>query len=512
MSNFREHLYLAALLHDIGKFYQRADTGSVATSKNIKPIIRELESTLLPKSELGVYTHKHALWTAQFIEDYNQVFQKLSTGSLNDLTQKDNLINLSASHHLPMIQQTQLGKILKRADSLSSGMDRDTIHALKDDQDETSWDSFKKKRMTSIIQYINCPKLDDKKIFHIPLLPVQLSKEFFPKESFEDKTPDYTSLWKQFNSDLKLIQANTYHAFAETLLNLLFKYAVTIPSSTINLPDVSLYDHLKTTAALAVCLYDFETSDHQPSDAPFLLIGADFSGIQNYIYQIVSKHASKNLKGRSFYLRLLSDSIARYLLKKLNLFQANLIYNSGGSFYILAANTLQTKRTLEQAMAYIENAMFESHGTSLYVALDAIEVSENALMHQSGENLQQVWKALFEKREKRKQSRFSALIAKDYNRFFSPFLYASGKKDSYTGEPFGKDEKVHKEEQDGHTIYLRELTKKQRDFGKKLRMSDLLVIADEDIPYWKDKTSIKPGHIGPTYYLLNYDDIPRIYY
>lgn len=509
MSSLREHLYLAALLHDIGKFYQRADTGSVATSKNIKPVIRELESTILPKSEAGVFTHKHALWTAQFIEDYNQVFQKLSTGVLNDLTQKDNLINLSAGHHLPMMQQTQLGKILKRADSLSSGMDRDTINALKDDQDEASWDSFKKKRMTPIIQYVNCPHLDDKKIFHNPLLPVQLSKKFFPKEAFENEVPDYTSLWGQFNSDLKLIQANTYHAFAETLLNLLFKYAVTIPSSTINLPDVSLYDHLKTTAALAVCLYDFENSEHQPSDSPFLLIGADLSGIQDYIYQIVSKHASKNLKGRSFYLRLLSDSIARYLLKQLNLFQANLIYNSGGSFYILAPNTPLTQQTLQQAMAYIENAMFESHGTSLYVALDAVEISENALMHQSGENLQQVWRALFEKREKRKQSRFSALIGKDYHRFFSPFLYANGQKDSYTGESFGKDEKVHQEKQDGQTIYLRELTKKQREFGKYLRISDLLVIADEDIPYWKDKQSIQPGHIGPIYYLLNYDDIKK---
>lgn len=33
MNTVREHIYLAALLHDIGKFYQRADSGSVATSE-----------------------------------------------------------------------------------------------------------------------------------------------------------------------------------------------------------------------------------------------------------------------------------------------------------------------------------------------------------------------------------------------------------------------------------------------------------------------------------------------
>ena len=150
--------------------------------------------------------------------------------------------------------------------------------------------------------------------------------------------PDYSKLWKQFLNEFTFIQANTYHAFSETLLNLLFKYTTCIPASTINFPDVSLYDHLKTTAALAVCLYDVRQSEENPED-PFLLIGADLSGIQSYIYQVVSKYASKNLKGRSFYLRILSDSVVRFLLKELGLFQANVVYNSGGGFYIIAPNT-----------------------------------------------------------------------------------------------------------------------------------------------------------------------------
>jgi len=36
----------------------------------------------------------------------------------------------------------------------------------------------------------------------------------------------------------------------------LLKYTGNIVSSTVNLPDVSLFDHLKTTAAIATCLYD----------------------------------------------------------------------------------------------------------------------------------------------------------------------------------------------------------------------------------------------------------------
>lgn len=65
--NFREHIYLAALLHDIGKFYQRADTGGVSTSKFLKDFCKE-ESSFCPQYE-GRYSHKHVLWTAQFIDD-----------------------------------------------------------------------------------------------------------------------------------------------------------------------------------------------------------------------------------------------------------------------------------------------------------------------------------------------------------------------------------------------------------------------------------------------------------
>lgn len=43
----REHIYLAALLHDIGKFYQRADTGSVKTSRYLKEHCKD-ESSFCP--------------------------------------------------------------------------------------------------------------------------------------------------------------------------------------------------------------------------------------------------------------------------------------------------------------------------------------------------------------------------------------------------------------------------------------------------------------------------------
>jgi CRISPR-associated protein Csm1 len=122
------------------------------------------------------------------------------------------------------------------------------------------------------------------------------------------------------------------------------------------------------TAALAVCLYDYE-QENSKNPNPFLVIGADFSGIQPYIYQIVSKYAGKNLKGRSFYLRILADAVVRYILKELNLFQSNIIYNSGGSFYLIAPNTGFVRDKIAQIVETIEQKMFDTHGTTLFLAL-----------------------------------------------------------------------------------------------------------------------------------------------
>ena len=494
MDTTREKVYLAALLHDIGKFYQRADTGAVKSSTYLKNYSKE-ESTFCPVNN-GVYSHKHVLWTAQFIDDFRSVFRKLSDSEIDNMAVKDNLINLAAGHHLQKDQLSELGQIIKEADSFSSGMDRD--NAFSDVQDEQNWDAFKKKRMTSILQAIDLKKELDEWM-HLPVMSMKLAKEYFPKKEFAD-VPDYSSLWSAFVEEFKFIQANTYRAFAETLLNLLQKYTSCVPASTMDFPDVSLYDHLKTTAALSVCLYDYRNSGGN-SNNPFLLIGADFSGIQPYIYQIVSKYAGKNLKGRSFYLSILSDTIVRYLVKELNLFQANIVYNSGGSFYLLAPNTEFVKNQLEKAINTIEEHLFVTHGTSLFVAIDNFELSKDALMHKNGQNLGKVWGDLFVKRDKKKAAKFASQMRTRYSDFFEPIMQGGdAKRDSITGEEFLPNERIVN--QGGLT--LKRTTSEQIELGKKLRETNLVVVKEgEPLPYWKDKTQITPVDLGFTYYFLS---------
>lgn len=339
----------------------------------------------------------------------------------------------------------------------------------------------------------------------VPVRPMSLTKEFFPKQKCD--SVDYTSLWKGFVDEFRYIQTDSCLAFSETLLNLLFKYAACVPSGIPDAGDVSLYDYSKMTAALSVCLYDVADSGENP-ESPFLLVGGDFSGIQNYIYQIVSKYASKNLKGRSFYLRLLSDAVVRFLLKKLNLFRANVVYNSGGCFYLVAPNTKHARETLSLAICEIEEKLFLAHRTVLFVALDYIELSRETLERRNGsEDLGSLWGRLFEKRDRKKSCKFAALIKKDYNRFFCDSGLLQGgeaKRDIVSGEEFFDGEKTFEEKD---LKPLKKVTKEQIVLGRTLRDAEVMVVSEEPIEGWADKNPINPCDLGFYYYFLKHSEL-----
>lgn len=519
MDTNREKLYLAALLHDIGKFYQRADPKSASKSVLLDDKNRTPSSycPLNPRKcrNKKWYTHKHVLWTAQFIDDSVDVFQNLPDAVIadnrasnmagadqpfdNHSPQKlsENLKDLAAGHHLDRGQISDLGCIIKEADCLSSGMDRDNI---KDGAFMDERNYFKRKRMVPIFQTIGQDS-SFRQWNQLDVTPLKLSKAFFPKEKKDlDPQPDYASLWDSFVKEFGKIQSSDYRSVSETLLSLLLKYTSCIPASTINFSDVSLYDHLKTTAAISVCLYDFDNSEDNPKpDKPFLLIGADFSGIQSYIYQIVSKYAGKNLKGRSFYLSLLSDAVVRYLLKEMQLFQANVVFNSGGSFYLLAPNIEFTRTKLKQCIQTIEKKLFKAHGTSLFLAIDSLELSKDVLYHKNGQHFGQVWGELYEKCEKKKSAKYATQISSNYKLFEPHFQGGNAERDSITGEEFLSEEKPIEKE----GLKLKKTTAKQIEIGKKLRETKRIVVAEKPIQGLKGRTCISPADLGFIYYFLD---------
>lgn len=113
-NNFIEAIYIAAMLHDIGKFYQRADGCSVNNS-TLCAEIKALENIYCPVYN-NKTTHKHVLWTAQFFKNFEQHLNNLPF--LTGLS-VDKLMRWAAIHHNPSGNES-IELIIQKADHYSS--------------------------------------------------------------------------------------------------------------------------------------------------------------------------------------------------------------------------------------------------------------------------------------------------------------------------------------------------------------------------------------------------------
>jgi len=121
----------------------------------------------------------------------------------------------------------------------------------------------------------------------------------------------------------------------ETFGHLYQKYAWAVPC-TYGEKGVSLYEEFKALTAMV-----YASRCAQTPSSEFLLVGGDIPGIQGFVYTITSRGAAKALRGRSFFLQLLSDALVRSLICHLSLSWANVIYDAGGNFMVLAPKDVE---------------------------------------------------------------------------------------------------------------------------------------------------------------------------
>lgn len=192
---------------------------------------------------------------------------------------------------------------------------------------------------------------------------------------------------------------------ANELLRILEDTMVYVPSSTATqeVCDISLYDHVKMTAAIAGAMmrymkhhgivdyktFCFKEGKAHRQDETMLFVSGDFSGIQKFIYRVPTKGAMRMLRGRSFYLQMVLENAIDDLLDQLGLSRANLIYSGGGHFYMLVDNSEETKTILEKGFEGINRKLLSPYGTALYLAAGWVPVCAAELMDETvvGENM-----------------------------------------------------------------------------------------------------------------------------
>jgi CRISPR-associated protein Csm1 len=253
----------------------------------------------------------------------------------------------------------------------------------------------------------------------------------FPTENGSADPNRYAELWDEFTRELQRLAGERGYQSADyqTLVALLHKYTVRMPSATPwesgverTIPDVSLYDHLRTTAAIAACVHREITPDdldgylRKSAEQPFCaLLKGDISGVQNFLYRIQSEGASRELRGRSFYLQLLTEAIALWILRQLNLPITNLLLASGGHFYLLLPYR-EAREVIDTLRAKIAEKLWGAHREELSVVLAGVPVTASNFDDFSGR-----WGLVSREIEQRKRAKGRELPReKMFDLFFTP--------------------------------------------------------------------------------------------
>lgn len=344
----------AGLLHDIGKLIQRAEK---------------------------IHTKNHAAIGEAFLRKY-------------DLGKEEPIFQAVANHHYKELQKANLpaddiSYIVYEADNLASAADRRPSA-------EGTWDPSGKKldfkadmplhSLFNIFEGNGTDTAYPVRQFGQPeqyTYPVDKERIIAPAEEYQ-----------KLEQALKdaFATKNPFEMSLSELLQVMESTCTYIPSSTngAEIPDISLYDHQKLTAAFAVCIWHYFQESHitdykkrcfgkqnasMREEPIYRLVSGDLSGIQKFIYTIPSKGALKSLRGRSLYLDLLTENIVDEILKACQVSRSCLLYSGGGHFYLLLPNSEKVRMVLDVFQEQLQDWFLKHFGTALYMALASVPCS-----------------------------------------------------------------------------------------------------------------------------------------
>lgn len=246
--------------------------------------------------------------------------------------------------------------------------------------------------------------------------------------------------------------------------------------------DLSLYEFIRLTSGIAECL--------ERGNGKLRLAGGSVSGIQSYLYELVSKNAAKLLKGRSFYIQLLADSIMDELHNNYNLSGFSKVYSSGGGFYVLIPDSEDAVQAFEKFAQDVTQKLYKIHKTSLNIELAITE------SFGSNANVSKVWDEIFEKLGSRKfdRLRYNDSLLAD---FLSPVeLGGTRDKDPITNDEMAATENI----KSVYGVKVSQITAEQLELGKKLRLANFWVISRTRLA---QRTPTLMDPFGKYHYLLD---------
>ncbi|MBF0154073.1 MAG: type III-A CRISPR-associated protein Cas10/Csm1 [Magnetococcales bacterium] len=432
---------LAGLLHDLGKFAERAGLEVKNLDGN--------KQTYCPSWE-GRHSHLHAAYTGLAIDTIENLLPDIKEGDLapfsswhsarEEQRQGNSLINAAAMHHKP---ETSLQRIVAIADRLASGFERAEATEYNKAEDEREEKSRKiNHRQARLWPLLERVEREDKHYQPMTRLPLKAMapETLYPIPESESRIDDrqaraaYLTLWNQFVEGLTQISQDfrvSLPLWLDHFDSLFLTFTHAIPSATATkkpgggfLPipaDVSLYDHSKAVAALAVALWRYHEAcggveavslDGAGDNQEFLLIQGDFFGIQEFIFSgNASKFAAKMLRGRSFSVSLLTELAALKVLEVFQLPSTSQIMNAAGKFQIVAPNLPDAEVRIGRLRRELDDWFLKKSFGQAGIGLATTPARREDFDKSRFDKLME---RLFKDLERRKRQRFELLCAEHF--------------------------------------------------------------------------------------------------
>nr|WP_286356665.1 type III-A CRISPR-associated protein Cas10/Csm1 [Ileibacterium valens] len=351
------------LLHDIGKPYQRAKPRSD---------LNEEELYVTPMQKAGYHSHLHAGYTSRFMKE--------------NLGMYDAFESMVSLHHTS--DQRELARQIIEADWIASTIDRnDEDYDL---EERNVKGNFRQVRLSSIFEEVDFGKKKDAAYLELNKLEEMdypVSQKCFKNPGKDEAVIEYQEFFNRFidevdqedNQGINYLYKKVDRRAFSRMYSLLYQYMSSVPASTYEggRTFVSLFDHLKLTSAIASCLAISKTPR-------FRMLEFDVSGIQKFIFKVTEgsrtkKYIAKSLRGRSFLVSLIAESITMAYLNEFGLTESNIIFNTGGGALLLLPDTEDFEDRVKKISRELVKALFERFHTDLTFVYASVSCDKKEL-------------------------------------------------------------------------------------------------------------------------------------
>lgn len=406
--NTQYEVALAALLHDIGKFKQRAYGG--VEENNLGDVVRGMEGNILPPNNYANYTRRHALWTYDFfITDLKRIIKKEEASNFISNLKYERIGRWASRHHNPTASDIY-EKVIAKADKCSAAVDRG--EGLPKNEIKADLSAYLRKPLYSVFSSITLDNHNNRCDYSYELRELDKGKDCFPNREMVDLSPEkYKELYTSFLSKLEksILDITNWETLIRKIKELLFEYTWCIPSATNTYHcDISLYDHSITTLAIAIALINNDEGDENVRICAF-----GPSGIQKFIFQSKNpsfKGAAKIFRGRSFIVSILPTVFEKLVCDELGIIPFVDLMDAGGNITMIlpSSNSEEIDRKLEEIEKSIETFLLEKYHSTLSIVLDYSIVTK--VEEFSRGRFMDLYKEIGKKLSEKKNKKFSSAL------------------------------------------------------------------------------------------------------